>query len=102
MQRVGEATTKPIEIPCPDGSHLAVTVSAGGATATPGDTTASTWWMRATRANAASVCATIGWPATRWYCFGCAVPAREPVPAQGSRAWQRGAEAAWAGMEREF
>lgn len=41
VQRVGEATTKPIEVPCPDGSRLAVTVSAGGATAAPGDTTAT-------------------------------------------------------------
>ena len=41
VQRVGEATTAPIEVHAPGGARLAVTVSAGGATATPGDTTAS-------------------------------------------------------------
>lgn len=41
VQRVGEATTAPIEIHAVDGEPITVTVSAGGATATAGDTTAS-------------------------------------------------------------
>ncbi len=41
VQRVGEATTAPVEIRAADGAHIPVTVSAGGATATSGDTTAS-------------------------------------------------------------
>jgi diguanylate cyclase (GGDEF)-like protein/PAS domain S-box-containing protein len=41
VQRIGEATTAPIEVCAPDGSTFSVTVSAGGATATTGDTTAS-------------------------------------------------------------
>jgi diguanylate cyclase (GGDEF)-like protein/PAS domain S-box-containing protein len=41
VQRVGEATTAPIDVRAPDGTTIAVTVSAGGATATAGDTTAS-------------------------------------------------------------
>jgi hypothetical protein len=32
--------------------------------------------MRATATKAASVWRTSGWPATRWYCLGWAVPAR--------------------------
>ena len=55
----------------------------------PGATTTSTLAIRCTGPNAASVCRTIGAPATGWYCLGCAVPAREPVPAQGSSAKQR-------------
>src|SRR3990167_2630036 len=35
----------------------------------------------------------MGKPATRSYCLGPAVPARDPVPAQGSSTWQRGASA---------
>lgn len=41
VQRVGEATTAPMEVQAADGTSLRVTVSAGGATAAPGDTTAS-------------------------------------------------------------
>jgi diguanylate cyclase (GGDEF)-like protein/PAS domain S-box-containing protein len=41
VQRVGEATTSPIDVVATDGAHLSVTVSAGGASAAPGDTTAS-------------------------------------------------------------
>lgn len=41
VQRVGEETTDPIEVVVPDGERISLTVSAGGATATPGDTTAS-------------------------------------------------------------
>jgi len=41
---------------------------------------------RATAAKAASVCNTMGCPATGWYCFGWAVPARAPLPAQGIKA----------------
>ena len=42
--------------------------------------------MRGTAPNAASVWRIIGTPATGWYCLGPAVPAREPLPALGSRA----------------
>ncbi len=41
VQRIGESTTAPIELHAPDGTLIAVTVSAGGATAALGDTTAS-------------------------------------------------------------
>ena len=47
--------------------------------------------MRATWAKAASVWRTSGWPASGWYCLGCALPARAPWPAHGSSAWQRAA-----------
>ena len=33
----------------------------------------------------------MGLPASVWYCLGPAAPAREPVPAQGMSAQQRGA-----------
>jgi hypothetical protein len=29
---------------------------------------------------------TSGWPAMGWYCVGCAVPARLPLPAHGTSA----------------
>ena len=38
----------------------------------------------ATRAH--SVCITKGWSAMGWYCLGWAVPARLPLPAQGTSA----------------
>lgn len=41
VQRVGEATADPVEVPLADGRLLLVTMSAGGATAQPGDDTAS-------------------------------------------------------------
>ena len=41
VQRVGEATFAPAEVRAADGTAFPVTVSAGGATATPGDTTES-------------------------------------------------------------
>ena len=41
VQRVGEATVAPIQVPLADGRTIPVTVSAGGATATQGDTTES-------------------------------------------------------------
>ena len=41
VQRVGETTTKPVTLRSADGTAIEVTVSAGGATATVGDTTAS-------------------------------------------------------------
>ena len=59
---------------------------AGAATARTGATTTSVREMRRTAASAASVCQTIGWPAMRSYCLGPCVPARLPVPAQGTRA----------------
>ena len=60
----------------------------------PGATATSVPRRRATPAKAASVCNTIGWPATGWYCLGrpglvaCAWAdtARTPMPAQGSKA----------------
>ena len=56
----------------------------------PGATTTSVRGdARARAAKAASVCQTIGWPATRSYCLGPAVPARLPVPAQGISAKKR-------------
>ncbi len=60
----------------------------------PGATTTSVPRRRATPAKAASVCSTMGWPATLWYCLGSACPASPPgcrttardpgAPAQGS------------------
>jgi diguanylate cyclase (GGDEF)-like protein/PAS domain S-box-containing protein len=41
VQRVGEATIAPVEVRAADGTLIPVTVSAGGATATAGDTTES-------------------------------------------------------------
>lgn len=41
VQRVGEDTTEPRAVVVPDGSSVAIAVSAGGATAVAGDTTAS-------------------------------------------------------------
>lgn len=41
VQRIGESATNPIQVIAPDGTSIPMTVSAGGATATPGDTTAS-------------------------------------------------------------
>jgi diguanylate cyclase (GGDEF)-like protein/PAS domain S-box-containing protein len=41
VQRIGDATAVPLTVALPDGTALVVTVSAGGATATAGDTTAS-------------------------------------------------------------
>ena len=46
--------------------------------------------MRGVASNAANVCSTMGMPSSDWYCLGWAVPAREPLPAQGNRAKQRG------------
>ncbi|HWJ63731.1 MAG TPA: diguanylate cyclase [Acidimicrobiales bacterium] len=41
VQQIGEATLSPAPVHAPDGACLAITVSAGGATAAPGDTAAS-------------------------------------------------------------
>lgn len=41
VQRIGASATAPIELHAPDGTPIPVTVSAGGATAATGDTTAS-------------------------------------------------------------
>src|SRR6185437_9916828 len=53
--------------------------------------TTSVLAMRGTRASASSVCATIALPAIGTYCLGRLLAARDPLPAQGTRAWQRGA-----------
>jgi hypothetical protein len=66
------------------------TEASGASVSSPADTTTSTRAMRGTAVNAASVWRTIGAPASVWYCLGCAVPARVPVPAQGTSARQRG------------
>jgi hypothetical protein len=34
----------------------------------------------------------MGKPSNGWYCLGVAAPAREPVPAQGNKTKQRGAD----------
>src|SRR3954469_17837466 len=68
----------------------------------PGATTTSTEAMRSTCANASNVCSTRGRPASGSYCLGPSVPARVPVPAHGSTAWNRAGESGgWAGMGME-
>ena len=39
VQRIGESTANPLEAVAPDGARIPITVSAGGSTATEGDTT---------------------------------------------------------------
>jgi hypothetical protein len=51
-----------------------------------GAITTNTWAKRGTARRASKVCKTKARPAKAVYCLGCAVPALEPVPAQGTKA----------------
>jgi hypothetical protein len=51
-----------------------------------GETTTTIFSSLSTDCKAAKVCITMLWPAMNSYCLGMIVPAREPEPAQGTKA----------------
>ena len=81
-------TTSALVVPCGGATRAASAEVVGlrSKKPSPGATTTSVRAMRFTPAKADSVCQTMGWPPTRSYCLGPAVPARLPLPAQGMRA----------------